>query len=411
MPPRAGYNPLANAWWQDATPLPKTNSSRGPIGSLYVHIPFCATKCPYCDFNSHAGRDAEIPSYAEALARELGGWRPALQCQTLFMGGGTPTYGTVAQLQLYVDAIGRQIELAPDYEWTVESNPGSLDPAKAQILKHAGVNRVSIGAQSFSQVHLDTLGRTHTAGQTAQAVNVCRTAGLADVSLDLILAIPGQSLRDQRMDLESAISLEPDHVSAYVLTYEPGTRFTRWATEGRLPGPDSDRELAHLELACQMLGAAGYERYEISNFARGGQVCQHNLAYWRMEDWIGIGAGAHSHVGGRRWKLVDDPTAYAEGIGGGALPIAFEELSTSAERMMERYMMGLRLSEGVDLKRAARDLGIGVVMQSASLRASLQSRDLLTVSGDRLRTTPRGRSVLNSILLELVPEPDARSAP
>ncbi len=393
----AGCEPASNDWWNGRAEVPSA-----PVASLYVHIPFCATKCPYCDFNSHAGRESEIPSYAEALEFELRRWAPNLACDTIFVGGGTPTHGTSDQLRLYLDAMCKHIPLVDDYEWTIEINPGSLTREKALDLRRAGVNRVSIGAQSFSAKHLKTLGRGHSVQDTAEAMAICREAGFESLSLDLILAIPDQTLREQREDLEAALSLGPDHVSTYVLTYEPGTRFTQWAQEGRLPGPNSDRELAHLTLACHELGREGFVRYEISNFARDGAVCRHNLAYWRMENWIGVGAGAHSHIGGRRWKLVDDPASYAQPIVNGELPLAFEEQSTASQRLVERFMMGLRLEEGVDLRRATHELGDAVVARSQAARLRLESFGMLTMHDAQLRATPKGLDVLNEVVLQLI---------
>ena len=393
--------PRAYDWWLSRTELPGA-----PISSLYIHIPFCASKCPYCDFNSHAGRESEIPSYAAALDLELQRWTPHLACETIFVGGGTPTHGTSRQLQLYLDAICKHIRFEDDYEWTVEVNPGSISREKALALRRAGVNRVSIGAQSFSPEHLETLGRRHSAQETAEAVAICQKAGFESISLDLMLAIPNQKLWEQREDLEAALGLHPDHVSAYVLTYEPGTRFTQWAREGRLPGPNSDRELAHLGVACQVLGREGFGRYEISNFAREGALCRHNLAYWRMRNWIGVGAGAHSHVDGRRWKLVDDPASYSKHIAHGQLPLAFEEQSTASERMVERLMMGLRLGEGIDLSQAAHELGEAVLAHSQTARMRLESLGLLKMDGARLRATPKGMDVLNEVLRQLTSEFD-----
>ncbi len=364
-------------------------------------MPFCRQLCPYCDFNSYAGRDAEIDPYLDALEAELDAWVPWLRASTVFVGGGTPTHGASAQIARLVEEIGRRVRGPHLREWTVEANPGTLDLGKARALVDAGVTRVSLGAQSFHPAHLRTLGRAHGPEDVVRSVEVLRRAGMGRISVDLILAIPGQTIGEQAADARRVADLSPDHVSAYVLTYEKDTPFARAAAEGRLPGPDADRELEHLDVTAELLEGAGLERYEISNFARPGEESLHNLAYWRNADWIAVGAGAHGHVAGRRWRLEHDPARYVARVRAGEIPVAFEEEVPPASRAIEHLLMGLRLAEGVDLDAIRERTGIDVAAtRDAALRA-LQADDLVRRVGTRLMATARGRDLLDTVILRL----------
>jgi oxygen-independent coproporphyrinogen-3 oxidase len=373
------------------------------VDHVYAHFPFCVRKCPYCDFNSHAGREDEIEGYVEALLAEARSRLPGTGVRTLYVGGGTPTHADAETLGRYVrglaDAAGG---VAGDL--TVEANPGSLDAAKVDALREAGVRRVSLGAQSFEAKHLETLGRVHGPEATAQSVALLAGGGIEHVALDLILAIPGQTLAEQARDLEQAIALGPEHVSAYVLTIEDGTAFARRVRRGRLPAPDGDRELPHLHLAVERLEAAGLARYEISNFARPGCESRHNLAYWRDDDWVGLGAGAHSHVGRKRWKNVDDPRGYAEAIRDRGEAVEWTEALPRETRLFDALMMGLRLVEGVDLGRLVRRLDLDARDVHADAIARHVEGGRLALEGDRLRATPAGLDVLSAILVDFVPD-------
>ena len=393
---------VSRATWPEAV----ASRADAPIEHLYVHMPFCRQLCPYCDFNSYAGRDAEMGPYLEALEAELEAWSPWLRAKTVFVGGGTPTHGRVDVIARQAEAIGRHVRGPQLVEWTVEANPGTLEIAKVEALMAAGVNRVSLGAQSFHPTHLATLGRAHGPADTVRAIEILRRAGMPRLSLDLILAIPGQSLGEQRADVRRVVDLSPDHVSAYVLTYEPGTAFTRAWEEGRLPGPDPDRELAHLDATAEILEAAGLERYEISNFATPGNESQHNLAYWRNADWIAVGAGGHGHVRGKRWKLEDDPARYVSRVRAGELPVSFEEEVEADARAVEHLLMGLRLAEGVDIELVRERTGVDVAVTRAQALSSLEAQGLVRRAGLRLVATPAGRNVLDTVL-GLLAEPDA----
>lgn len=368
-----------------------------PVQHLYVHVPFCVRKCPYCDFNSHAGRDEEMDRYLDALEAEARAFAPHVRAKTVFVGGGTPTHLPAPRLARLLRILAPLRARGPG-EFTVEANPGSLDLEKVRVLRDGGVDRVSLGVQTFDDRHLKTLGRAHDAADAVRSLEVLHRGGLARLSLDLMLAIPEQTLGDQARDLARAVDCAPEHVSAYVLTYEPGTAFTKMRDEGRLPMPESDRELDHLHAACEAFAAAGLQRYEVSNFANPNAECLHNLAYWRNTDWIGIGAGAHSHCRGVRWKNVDDPAAYAGSVALGMQPIEWEERVDSSSQALEGLLMGLRLIEGVDLGYIADRSGVDPRVVCRSSIAQFEQEGLLVHRDNRLRATARGLDLLDGVL-------------
>ena len=329
--------------------------------AAYVHVPFCRVRCGYCDFNTYApgelGGAAGAPAtYAQALAREIelaaGVLAPAgtRHLTTVFCGGGTPTLLPAGQLVEILDRLRRHWDFAPDAEVTTEANPDSVTPQSLRQLRAGGFTRVSFGMQSAVPHVLRTLERTHDPANVASAVAAARAADL-EFSLDLIYGTPGESLGDWRHSLEAALALEPDHLSAYALVVEPGTKLAAAVRRGAVPTPDDDDEADKYELADAVLGAAGYAWYEVSNFARPGRECRHNLAYWRGGHWWGFGPGAHSHVGGVRWWNVKHPGAYADRLAGGTSPAAGREVLTAAQRADEEVLLGIRLHEGMPVAR------------------------------------------------------------
>jgi oxygen-independent coproporphyrinogen-3 oxidase len=383
-----------------------TESDPGPIRHLYVHFPFCAHKCPYCDFNSHARREGETDAYLDALLMEARSWQGAVVPETIFVGGGTPTHCDADQLERYLTGLSEIFDMSALREMTVEANPGSVEADKVVAMRRAGVGRVSMGAQSFHDHHLKTLGRIHDAADTARSVETLRAGGVPRVSLDLILATPNQTLAEQAFDVERAIELEPDHLSAYVLTYEEGTVFTKRMRQGRLPPPRPDREIKHLHLVRDVLEAAGYARYEISNFARPGEESLHNLAYWHNVQWLGLGAGAHSHVGGRRWKNIDDPAAYGAAVTATKAPEAWSESVSPALRLFESLMMGLRLVDGVDVDELSERHGIDPRVAHADAIALHEAGGFLQLEGAQLRLTTKGLDLANAVIGDFYPDED-----
>jgi oxygen-independent coproporphyrinogen-3 oxidase len=316
-------------------------------------------RCGYCDFNTYTltelGVDgASIGTYADAALTELelatrvlGPTAPA--AQTVFFGGGTPTMLAASDLVKVLDGVRTRFGLTDGAEVTTEANPDSVTPASLQTLAAGGFNRVSIGMQSAVPHVLATLERTHNPFNVAKAVEAAKAAGLK-VSVDLIYGTPGESLEDWRTSLNAAIDLEPDHISAYALVVEEGTKLGAQVRRGQVPAPEDDDEAAKYELADQILSAAGFGWYEVSNWARNEvDRCRHNEGYWTDGDWWGVGPGAHSHVGGVRWWNVKHPNAFATRLGDGVSPAAGRELLTDEQRYDERVLLGVRLVDGLPI--------------------------------------------------------------
>lgn len=274
--------------------------------AIYIHIPFCRRRCAYCDFASTAGLEALIPAYVDALAREIAAQDRAT-VPTIYLGGGTPSLLTPAQVQAILDACRAAFDVDPAAEITMEANPGTVDAAYLPALRAAGVNRLSLGVQSFADGELALLGRIHTAAQAVAAYDNARAAGFANVSLDLVYGLPGQTLADWSRSLDRAVALCPDHLSLYALEVHGDTPLGRRIAAGDLPAPDDDLAADMYELAEDRLAVAGFMHYELSNWATGNDAaCRHNLTYWRNEPYRGLGAAAHSWIDGeRRWNVVD----------------------------------------------------------------------------------------------------------
>src|SRR5215472_624331 len=333
-----------------------------PFG-LYVHVPFCATRCGYCDFNTYtaaelgAGPAAVSPrSYPDLAIAEIrfarrvlagDGHHADIPVSTVFFGGGTPTLLPPSALGAILRAIDAEFGLAPGAEVTTEANPESVDEASLSELRAQGLTRVSFGMQSAVPAVLAVLDRVHRPGRPAQCAAWARAAGFGHVSLDLIYGTPGESDADWRRSLDAAVAAGPDHVSAYALTVEAGTRLAARVRRGELAPPDDDVLADRYLAADEILTAAGYGWYEISNWAVSGSArCAHNMLYWTGGDWWGIGPGAHSHVGGTRWWNVRHPAAYGTRIGAGLSPGQAREILSAAERQLERVMLLTRLADG-----------------------------------------------------------------
>ncbi|MGJ3509409.1 radical SAM family heme chaperone HemW [Enemella sp. A6] len=371
---------------------------------IYLHVPFCASRCGYCDFNTYTsdelGPGADRGSYpatvlAEiALARRVVADRvPAVS--TVFVGGGTPTLLPSAALVEMLAAIDDTFGLAPDAEVTTEANPESVTEESMAELVAGGFTRISFGMQSARSHVLRVLDREHTPGRAVAAVAEARAAGFGQVSLDLIHGTPGETLDDWRASLEVAIEARPDHISAYSLIVEEGTRLGALVRRGELPAPDEDEQADKYLLAEELLTAGGYHAYEISNWASGPDTrCRHNLAYWRGEHWWGFGPGAHSHIGGVRWWNVRHPARYAERLAEGLSPAEGRELLDTETRRIERVLLELRL-----------DTGLPLAVLTATERArvpELVREGLATVAEERLRLTLRGRLLADAIIRDLL---------
>lgn len=362
---------------------------------VYLHVPFCRVRCGYCDFNTYTApelRGVRQSDYASQAVQEVRFAGSALRtsgvpdrpASTVFLGGGTPTLLPVEDLVRMLDAVRATWGLADGAEVTTEANPDSVDDAYLAALAAGGFTRVSFGMQSAVPRVLATLERTHDPARIAPVVRGARAAGL-EVSLDLIYGTPGETIDDWRASLEQAIAQEPDHLSAYALIVEPGTKLARQIRRGDVPEPDEDLQADMYELADRMLGEAGYEWYEVSNWARGGRRSRHNLAYWQGHDWWGVGPGAHSHVGGVRWWNVKHPAAYADRVLAGASPGAGRETLDDATREVERVLLGARIRDGLAIatltaegrRQVAGLIADGLVDPRAALTGTL----VLTLQG------------------------------
>ena len=373
-----------------------------PPLSLYVHLPWCVRKCPYCDFNSHAAR-GEIPEqrYLQALTRDLEQSLPQVwgrEVSSIFIGGGTPSLFSGAAIDQLLVTLRTLLRVSPLAEITLEANPGTFEAARFKAYRDAGVNRLSLGIQSFNPQHLQALGRIHDADE-ARAAAAAALELFEAVNLDLMYALPEQTLEQARQDLETAIGLGPAHISAYHLTLEPNTPFA--AMPPSLPDDDAAADMQ--TMVEETLAAAGYEHYETSAFAQPGQRCRHNLNYWNFGDYLGIGAGAHgklsSHDRIERQARSKHPQAYMDALldTPGAGLIETRKL-TRDDRIFEFMMNALRLNEGFDPRLFEACTGLPLLLAEPALRAAEQ-RGLLIRSADNIRPSEQGRHFLNELLL------------
>lgn len=392
--------------------------------SLYVHIPFCQSKCSYCDFNSYAAMESLIPSYVGALLTEMALWREPthhMSVATVFLGGGTPSLLPLAEVERIMTALGQRFRPAAEAEASFEANPGTVDCPYLQRLRSLGVNRLSLGVQSFHDDELATLGRIHTAAQAREAYDAARQAGFDNVNLDLIYGLPRQTMTAWQDTLREAIALRPDHLSLYALTLEEGTPLADDVAQGRLPPPDADLAADMYLWSEDALAAAGYQHYEISNWAIPGRQCRHNLAYWLNEPYLGLGAGAHSCFGGFRFANVKDPHRYIplveESAKGDARPaedlppflaglrhIASAEQMTAARAMAETVILALRLAQGLPLKEFRRRFGQELMSVYGAQVEELEALNLLERANGCLRLTANGRLLGNEAFQRFLPD-------
>lgn len=383
-------------------------SSRGGApAAAYVHIPFCPSKCHYCGFSSYPGLGPLFDRYVAALSLEIRRTTEARprdlhSLRTLYFGGGTPTLLSAKLLAGLVEVVRDSLGLDDDAEVTVEANPGTVDVPKLAQLLGAGFNRLSLGIQSLDASLLARLGRAHTAQQALDAYRAARDAGFGNVGIDLMFALPGQSRETWATTLDAAVELSPEHISLYELSIEEGTRFATLCAEGKLQPADEDLQLAMYEDAIDHLTRAGYEHYEVSNFARPGLRSRHNQVYWRNEPCYGFGAGATSYVDGRRERRVEIPSDYIDAIESGGGAIEYAEELTGPALAGETIVLGLRMLEGVDLSRVSERTGVDAVREFAPQIESLAQRGLLIVDEPYIRVTHQGLLLLNDVAREFV---------
>ncbi|HJT46521.1 MAG TPA: radical SAM family heme chaperone HemW [Chthoniobacterales bacterium] len=387
---------------EHSSTLPET--TRGPVRHLYVHIPFCARICPYCAFYKELLDRSETPRFCEAILRELQGHkgnRPAsagptvsnrLKPVTIYFGGGTPTALTTAQLQFLLESFRSELDLTELVEWTTEANPGSVSATKASLLRRLGINRVSLGVQSWDDDLLKLLGREHNAKQARESFEIFRDAGFQNINVDLMFGLPGQTIDQWRDTLEQTIGLEPQHISTYCLTYEEDTEFFVRHARGEFR-QDSDADAEFFETTMSLLEAGGYEHYEISNYARPGFRSLHNQGYWSGADYLGIGPSAFSTIGLTRSQNVCDFRQYSDAFLSGRSAIGSAEQLSAEMKRAERIALSLRTDTG-----AAAEL----FNSSPDKTREFLSLGLLRQENDRLVLTRAGKALADSIAAEFV---------
>lgn len=362
---------------------------------LYVHIPFCHRVCPYCSFYKHTPGETPIGTFVDALGREAESRIPLLPetPRTVYLGGGTPSMLSPTHLRRLFGSLHRHLDFPRLEEVTLEANPATFDLAKARLFAELGVTRVSLGIQSFSPHLLQTLGREHSVGQASESVGILREAGIGSINIDLMFSIPGQSISDWEQTLYHAVSLRPDHISAYNLTYEEDTAFFESLRRGEMR-ENEDHDAEHFQLADELLAAAGFDHYETSNYARAGHHSIHNRGYWRGEDYIGLGPSAVSTLSGVRHRNIADTARYTSLANRLGNAIEESEPLDAASLRIERIALGLRTREGIP---------VGLLESSSRERArSLADQGLASFHGDQFILIHHGRALVDPIAAELI---------
>jgi oxygen-independent coproporphyrinogen-3 oxidase len=419
-PPRAAARKAA-AYTSDYTGLVSANQSL----ALYVHIPFCTAKCTYCNFNSYAGQESLMAPYARAVAKEAALWSPVLsgrRVSTVFFGGGTPSLMPLREMRVIVQSLISSFGLDEGAEVSLEANPGTVDERHLAGLRGLGFNRISFGVQSFHDSELLDLERIHSGGEAEQAYRWARSAGFENVNLDLIFGLEGQGLESWQQNVERALYLAPEHLSLYAMTLEEGTALTRDVARGRRAGPDPDVQADMYEWSRGRLARAGYKHYEISNWALPGRECRHNLAYWRNADWLGLGAGAHSHLRYERFaaaaspsryiSLVDEAGASQSGESSSRLDavldsmpqITFRDPGDELREMSETVILALRLREGLSLADFKRGFGVPIEAAFPKGLGETQELRLTEIADGRLRLRDEAVLLGDEAFLRFLPQ-------
>ena len=375
------------------------------MAALYIHVPFCAGKCAYCDFVSYAGRRRDMARYLSALEREIDARAAELdgrRIDSVYIGGGTPTFMGAEALCSIVKHVRCAYDLAPDCEISCEANPGTVTREGLCMMRRAGINRLSLGVQAAQNDLLRSIGRIHTRYQARAAFEDAREAGFTDVNLDFMYALPGQTVDMWRDTLRFALDLAPEHLSLYSLILEEGTRMHAAVEAGRMTLPGEDAELEMVALAQDMLKQAGYQRYEISNYCRPGHECRHNVLYWRNGEYLGLGCAAHSRVGSMRLYNDEDLDEYMRRVEASGSGMANSLTLTPMDDAFDTIMLGTRMTRGISLAEFTERHGETVLDKIAPCLASLKARGLIADDADRLRLTERGMMLQNTVLVEIM---------
>lgn len=383
--------------------------------SIYIHVPFCEKKCPYCDFNSFETTDINETEYVEAVSKELSlllkkyaSYNFPKKLYTLYFGGGTPSTLSPGALDKIIKFVGRHFEITKQSEITIEANPGSSDILKFKDYLNIGINRLSLGIQSFNDDELKTLGRIHSSEEAKKAINAAIESGFKNISLDLIFALPNQTTDEFIQNLETALTFKTQHISLYGLTYEEGTPFYTDLKGGFLEELADETYIDMYDLAVSKLKLNGFNRYEVSNFAKDGFISKHNFNYWQRKDYLSLGPGAHSFLRdlspfGTRWRNVKNYEKYLNFINNNDLSsMEMVEELTKDDAFNEALMVGLRTTDGIDLKQLERDFGSDKIHKINQTSRELIKSDLLIKSGNTLKLTPLGFKLTDSIINKLL---------
>jgi len=374
--------------------------------SLYLHIPFCVRKCLYCGFYSTRFSPPQVFAYLSALRLEAARYRDNFSktvFESVYIGGGTPTVLSREQWVSVFKIIRENFRLSENVEFTVEANPNTIAVDGITFLRAHGVNRLSIGVQSFSDRVLETLGRAHTAAQAEDAFKTARHAGFQNIGIDLIYGVPGQSQDDWASSVDRVLALEPEHISTYCLSLDEGSQFIREAEAGRLALPDDDVAASMYEFALRALTGAGYRHYEISNFSLSGHECLHNMNYWERGEYLGLGPGAWSFIAGERYHAVADVHEYSRRLTAGLSIVEDVETEKNGRAAEETIMLGLRTDKGVDLKKYEQEFGPEASRHLEACIATLRDSGLVRVRDGRLMLTDRGVLLSNEAFTRLFP--------
>jgi len=364
--------------------------------SLYIHIPFCKSKCFYCSFASYPGQEDMIDIYLDMLEREAAGYGKP-RCSTIYIGGGTPTYLSAMQLERVLGIVRDYFSRDADAEFTVEANPATFDRSKAKLLLRSGVNRASLGVQSLHDDTLRWLGRPHSAAEALGSYRLLRDAGFKNINLDFIYALPHETQDQVKADLEEIVALDSEHISLYALSIEEGTDLSTRQVQPLAP----DRQADDYRMVVAFLKACGYAQYEVSNFSREGYACAHNMNYWRAGDYIGLGASAHSHILGHRFWNAGTVSEYISLIKEKGRARAGEESLTPRERLSEAFLIGLRMCEGVWLEGLEKRFGVTLEERQKSLIRQFAQEGLLEEEAGVARATLQGMLVLDEMCAQL----------
>ena len=376
-----------------------------PLG-LYIHIPYCIHKCGYCDFNSHPIKQDEMNHYIDALVAEMKHYAKTYSntniIRTIFLGGGTPTTLTVNQLERILKECVSEFTVASDAEITIEANPATIDIEQLKSIRQTGYNRISIGVQSFDKAELKLLDRAHGPEEIHSTVDRARKAGFDNLSLDLMFAVPNQSLSSWESNLNKALEKNPEHLSTYNLTIEQGTAFSKLQSNGKLIMPDDDHQLELYKRTIERLTKKGFHHYEISNFARRGKECKHNITYWENKNTLGLGAGASSYMNGTRFKNINLPAHYIRQVKEKKIAVEHSETLEPRQAMGETIMLGLRLLQGISIHQFEKRFQISFINLFRNIISALKEKELVIIEKDYLRLSQKGLFWADSVTLEFI---------